>query len=61
MCATAAERRMECAIVSLGKAEIDAIIKEQGQAEIVCSFCNKPYVFNAEELEAMRDRARDTK
>lgn len=53
--------RMECAIVSLGKAEIDAIIKEQGQAEIVCSFCNKPYVFNAEELEAMRDRARDTK
>ncbi len=53
--------RMERAIVSLGKAEIDAIIKEQGQAEIVCSFCNKPYVFNTEELEAMRDRARDTK
>lgn len=53
--------RMERAIVSLGKAEIDAIIKEQGQAEIVCSFCNKPYVFNTEELEAMRYRARDTK
>lgn len=53
--------RMERAIVSLGKAEIDAIIKEQGQAEIVCSFCNKPYVFNTEELEAMRDRARDAK
>lgn len=53
--------RMERAIVSLGKAEIDAIIKDQGQAEIVCSFCNKPYVFNTEELEAMRDRARDTK
>lgn len=53
--------RMERAIVSLGKAEIDAIIKELGQAEIVCSFCNKPYVFNTEELEAMRDRARDAK
>lgn len=53
--------RMERAIVSLGKAEIDAIIKEQGQAEIVCSFCNKPYVFNTEELGAMRDRARDAK
>lgn len=53
--------RMERAIVSLGKTEIDAIIKEQGQAEIVCSFCNKPYVFNTEELEAMRDRARDAK
>lgn len=53
--------RMERAIVSLGKAEIDSIIKEQGKAEIVCSFCNKAYLFNAEELGEMRDRARDTK
>ena len=53
--------RMERAIVSLGKAEIDSIIKEQGKAEIVCSFCNKAYLFNAEELEEMRGRARDTK
>lgn len=50
--------RMERAIVSLGKSEIDAIIEEQGQAEIVCSFCSKPYVFDAEELKKMSDNAR---
>lgn len=46
--------RMEKAIISLGRSEIDAIIKEQGEAEIVCSFCNTTYKFNAEQLESMK-------
>lgn len=50
--------RMERAIISLGKTEIDSIIKEQGQAEIVCSFCSKPYVFDSKELEEMKEKAR---
>ncbi len=46
--------RMEKAIISLGRTEIDSIIKEQGEAEIVCSFCNTAYKFNAEQLESMK-------
>lgn len=46
--------RMEKAIISLGRSEIDAIIKEQGEAEIVCSFCNTAYKFDAEQLESMK-------
>ena len=52
--------RMERAIISLGKKEIDDIIKEQGEAEIVCSFCNTAYKFDAEQLEEMKNSAKDT-
>lgn len=50
--------RMERAIISLGKKEIDDIIKEQGEAEIVCSFCNTAYKFDAKDLEEMRASAK---
>lgn len=53
--------RMEKAIISLGKNEIDDIIREQGEAEIICSFCNTAYKFGAEELENMKNSARETK
>lgn len=53
--------RMERAIISLGKQEIDDIIREQGEAEIICSFCNTAYKFDAEQLEEMKNSARDTK
>lgn len=36
---------------SVGKIEIQNIIEEDGQAEIVCHFCNTKYQFNKEELE----------
>ncbi len=49
--------RMERAIVSLGKKEIQDIIDEQGQAEIVCHFCNRAYTFGREELKAMLAKA----
>ena len=52
--------RMERAIISLGKKEIDDIIKEQGEAEIVCSFCNTAYKFDADQLEIMKNSARNT-
>ena len=38
-------------IISLGKKEIEDIIKDQGEAEVICHFCNKKYVFTKEELE----------
>lgn len=52
--------RMERAIISLGKQEIDDIIREQGEAEIVCSFCNTAYKFDADQLENMKASARES-
>lgn len=42
--------RIERVIMSLGKDEISDIIEEDGQAEVVCHFCNSKYQFNKEEL-----------
>ncbi len=54
------EERMARAIISLGAKEIDDIIKEQGEAEIVCSFCNTAYNFDAEALCEMKKCAKKT-
>ncbi len=43
--------KMESGLISLGKKELQAIIDEDGQAEIECRFCNKKYQFSKEELE----------
>lgn len=45
--------RMKTALVSLGKAELRAILTEQGRAELTCQFCDAVHVFEREELEAM--------
>lgn len=45
--------RLRRGIISLGKEEIKAIIKEVGMAEIECDFCRKKYLFNKDELEEM--------
>ncbi len=49
--------RMERAIVSLGKQEIQEMIEEQGEAEIVCQFCNKAYRFSKEELLDLAEKS----
>ncbi|HLS53367.1 MAG TPA: Hsp33 family molecular chaperone HslO [Tissierellaceae bacterium] len=43
--------RIERGIISLGKEEIKSIIEEEGQAEVVCHFCNTKYQFSKEDLE----------
>ena len=45
---------MKTALISIGKKEIEDIIKEDGKAELVCHFCNKKYDFNKEELEKIK-------
>jgi molecular chaperone Hsp33 len=35
----------------MGKEELSGILKEQGQAEVVCHFCNERYVVEREKLE----------
>lgn len=42
--------KIENVIISLGKNEINDIIEEDGQAEVVCQYCNKKYQFNKEDL-----------
>jgi len=42
--------RVEGALISLGKEELQAMIDEQGEAEIQCHFCNEKYHVSREEL-----------
>lgn len=52
------DERMTRAIISLGKKEIQDIIDEQGEAEIVCQFCNKAYMYDEASLIAMLEKAK---
>ena len=45
------KEKMSNALISIGKKELENIIKEDGKAELVCHFCNKKYNFNKQELE----------
>ena len=50
--------RLESVIISLGERELEDIIEKDGEAELVCSFCNKHYHFSGEELTALLEQAR---
>lgn len=45
--------KMETALMSLGKKELMDIADEEGQAELVCHFCNSRYSFDKVELLAL--------
>ena len=45
--------RMERALISLGAEELQAMIDEQGSADLTCRFCDSVQHFSREELEAM--------
>ncbi len=46
--------RVEKAIVSLGKKEIQDIIDDNEPIEVNCHFCNKSYTFSIDELKALQ-------
>lgn len=50
--------RMERALISIGKQELEDIIKEQGEAEMSCQFCDKKYHFDKSELEELCKKAK---
>ncbi|WP_332633170.1 Hsp33 family molecular chaperone HslO [Halalkalibacter flavus] len=50
------KERVENAIISLGKDEIQAMIDEDGGAETVCHFCNEVYKLTAEELKELAEQ-----
>lgn len=45
------KEHMEEGLMTIGKEELEDIIKKEGKAELVCHFCNKKYQFSKEELE----------
>jgi molecular chaperone Hsp33 len=49
--------RMERALISIGKNELDEMIEDQGNAELVCHFCNSKYNFDRDELVELLSKA----
>jgi len=55
---TCSRRRLASVLASLPPAELRAMREEDGQAELVCRFCARRYLFRAAELLALETRAR---
>lgn len=51
------KKRVEKALISLGKKELTGMIEEGKPAEINCHFCNRNYTFSVPELEELLKRA----
>lgn len=47
------EERLEKALMTIGVKDLEEIIEEDGQAEMVCQFCLKQYLFDKEHLERL--------
>ena len=45
--------RVERALISMGREELDEMIREQGEADLTCQFCDEIYHFTKQELEAL--------
>lgn len=45
--------RVSRALISMGRQELEALIRDQGCAELTCQFCDKVYQFSKEELERL--------
>lgn len=52
------KERMEKALISIGKEELESLISEQGEAELTCQFCDNKYLFNKSELEELLRQAK---
>lgn len=51
------KKRVEKAIISIGKKEIDEMIEEKEDIEVNCHFCNRKYVFTTEELKKIKEQS----
>lgn len=47
---TCSREKTESMLASIGKKELQEMIEEDGEAEVVCHFCNTKYHFSKEEL-----------
>ena len=49
--------RVEKALVSVGRSELEDILEKDGQATLHCHFCNKDYHFDKNDIKAILDRS----
>ena len=49
--------RVEKALISIGKAELQSMIDDGEAVEVNCHFCNTKYAFSVDELKALRKKA----
>lgn len=49
------KKRVEKALVSIGRKELQEMIDEGREIEVNCHFCNRNYVFSVEELEKLAE------
>lgn len=47
---TCSRERIEGVLMSLGKAELETVRKEEEETEVHCHFCNERYIFSREDL-----------
>ena len=45
--------RVTRALISMGREELSSLIRDQGQADLTCQFCDKIYHFSKEQLEQL--------
>ena len=57
---TCSRDRVSRALLSLGSKELQAILDEQGQADLTCQFCDKVHHFSGEDLRRLVEQARNT-
>ena len=46
---------MTRALISMGREELSSLIRDQGQADLTCQFCDRIHSFSGEELRRMID------
>ena len=54
---TCSRDRMEKALISLGRNDLQSLIDEDEGAELVCHFCRKKYMFTTDELKQMAENS----
>lgn len=50
--------KFEKGLISIGKKELEDIIREDGKANTICQFCNKEYNFTKEDLENLIEKCK---
>jgi molecular chaperone Hsp33 len=54
------KRKVEVALLGLGRAELERMNDERDETEATCEFCQRRYVFMRAEIAALIDRLRDS-
>ena len=51
------KERVERALISIGRKELQSLISEGKEVEMNCHFCNRNYTFSIEELKELLKKA----